>query len=308
MQKLHWFSKRMFLFFTFCQAFHASLLWSQLTPPNQEEEMILVSAGLFRFYDKGVSGSMEFYSLYSGDIGQSYYVSSHLVTKGEYSDFLNAVAVKQDPHDLYSNMESLLEKREVAPHQFCYIPLPDSDGNDQGAIPMSSLARSQALRYCNWKENGSLNAKDAKKFLLTRGVEVTEIGAYKIEMRNNVEVITAAVDAIYHLPTQSEFIAAAFQGAITCSSNSEWTDLDPTASQSDVFLLSYVANRDYQAKPKDCYDEFFKDRTLLPVIACDWASPNDTSGKDGKLISFRLAKRIIPPVDAVTDSLNPSMK
>ncbi|MFZ4115776.1 MAG: hypothetical protein ACOYK6_03515 [Chthoniobacterales bacterium] len=298
---------RTLLLLSFCMALQTSLLWSQsTTPPAPDESMILVHKNPFAFYTKSSRGDaasnnlMVWYNVDYGTLAEDYYISSSSIKVAEYCACLNAVIPEKDPHGLYKNMESLIEKREITPNRFLYLPRLDANGKDLGELPMTLISRCQAFRYCNWKENKSCDFDGANHFFLTRGIEVTEIGSYKIEMRDGLEIVTAAVDSLYHLPSPDEFIAAAFQGAITHSNNFEWTELEPTDSEKSILLLSYLEDRDRDSSDTSQKAQTFKDRKRLPVIDLKYTTPSNQSGENGESFSFHLVKRIVPAIDPAT--------
>ncbi len=258
--------------------------------------MVLVHQSPFSFYAKNTRGStIVWYEFYSSVLAEDFYMTSSSIKVAEYCACLNAVIPEKDPHGLYKNMESLIEKRETTPNRFLYLPCLDANGHDQGDMPMTSISRYQSFRYCNWKENGSLDFNGVRHFFLTRGIEVTEIGSYKIEMRDGLEMVTAAVDALYHLPSQGEFIAAAFQRAITYSNNFEWTDLEPTDPSNESMLLSYIEDRTIDEDHQ--HDPILKDRKTVPVIDLKHATSSSQCGGEGESFGFHLVKRIVPVVD-----------
>ncbi|MCF7729395.1 MAG: hypothetical protein K9M81_03390 [Chthoniobacterales bacterium] len=137
--------------------------------------------------------------------GPFFYISESCITGNEYCAFLNAVATKSDPYELYSDemakdlsgqFDSKTHRQTTPPRvakiakntlpggTFHYDLLdPDQEVKievpgrsykiHRGDLPISSINLLDAARFCNWLHNGEPTAPE--------GPNTTETGAYIID-------------------------------------------------------------------------------------------------------------------------------
>ena len=146
-----------------------------------------------------------------GGVDYQYRISKHLVTNGQYTQFLNAVA-GSDPNGLYDDsMGGFFGgiAREGTPGSFTYSVKPDvvgkgpggADGDDYSYAnkPVTYVSFFDVMRFMNWLENGQPTGP--------QGPNTTEDGVYSIsdgvsEIRNP--------GSSYFLPNNDEWYKAAY--------------------------------------------------------------------------------------------------
>ncbi len=122
-----------------------------------------------------------------GAVGHTFEISKHQVSNAEYSEFLNAVARRADPHGLYNPRMRI--RRLPSPsgtNGFQYAPDPETSH-----LAVTCLTWFDAIRYCNWLHGGD-----------------TERGAYEISPSRKVG--PRHRDAKYFLPSENEWYKAAY--------------------------------------------------------------------------------------------------
>ncbi|CAM6032191.1 unnamed protein product [Sphagnum compactum] len=101
---------------------------------------------------------------------------AHQINVGEYLLFLNAVAGENDEHGLYDieglGLEIVAQEDFFSLRKSNRIFYIAAEGIDP-ASPIFGLTELQALRYCNWVENGSQRA-------LPKALATTETGSYDL--------------------------------------------------------------------------------------------------------------------------------
>lgn len=143
-----------------------------------------------------------------GAVEAVYEMGSYEVTACQYASFLNAVAWKEDLHGLYhSEMGS---DAKVA----CIQKMISDDGTyhyevidqQRGTLPITYVSLYDAMRFCNWLENG-MPGKEEEYAVLQQS---TEHGAYAFFQNGNEERVELNEQAHYHLPSEDEWIKAAY--------------------------------------------------------------------------------------------------
>ena len=91
----------------------------------------------------------------------------NIVNVQQYAAFLNAVAAKADPHNLYDAvfMENVITRSENNDGSFVYTIV---SGQEQ--LPMSGVTINNALRYCNWLANERPSSDDVIESFTEHGV------------------------------------------------------------------------------------------------------------------------------------------
>ena len=184
-----------------------------------------------------------------GAIDVSYQIGKYEVTAGEYCDFLNAVAWKEDPHGLYHT--GMSSDQAIA----CITRATNTDGTfnyklipGRENLPITYVSLNDAERFCNWKEKGA-PIFDQKDSLIQQKANVqqqlddcvkntlpvsdqlngliaqehdtmvaydafeqaTENGAYNFTAdENGNETVETDFNAHYHIPSQNEWVKAAY--------------------------------------------------------------------------------------------------
>lgn len=154
--------------------------------------------------DAGNSGDPLTHQL--GAVKNNFEIAQYEVTAAQYTVFLNAVATEQDPHHLYD------ENMEKNPAIACITrsgdqpPFVYSTISGRENIPITYVSHNNALRFINWLENG-YPSRDAGDDIITAS---TEIGAYTFSNQGNQERATRNIDSTFYLPTQDEWVKAAY--------------------------------------------------------------------------------------------------
>lgn len=139
-----------------------------------------------------------------GAVGYSYNIAKYEVTAGQYTDFLNAVAVT-DTYGLYdSGMWSANEG--------CRIQQSGVSGNytysvasDRANRPVNRVSWGDAARFANWLHNGQPSGP--------QGLGTTEDGAYLLNGATTAAELLAVVrkpGATWVIPTEDEWYKAAY--------------------------------------------------------------------------------------------------
>lgn len=142
-----------------------------------------------------------------GSVDKIYQIGKYEVTAKQYASFLNAVAWKEDPHALYhvkmgSDQKVASIKRAILADGSYYYDV--ILGREK--LPITYVSLNDAERFCNWLENGAPTS-DQDYALLQ---ESTEKGAYNFKKSNNQEVVEANPNALYHIPSDNEWVKAAY--------------------------------------------------------------------------------------------------
>ena len=162
-----------------------------------------------------------------GSVAYTYRISKYEVTNAQYVEFLNAVAVVDDPNGLY-NPEMTSDARggitrSGSPGSFEYNPVVERE-----LMPVNYVSFWDALRFANWLHNGQgTGAQDAT---------TTEDGAYTITPQGIADnSITRNPGATIVLPGWDEWYKAAYHDALGIQAG-DWfnypmgTDVLPTCS------------------------------------------------------------------------------
>lgn len=146
----------------------------------------------------------------SGKVDYYFEIAKYQVTNAQYAEFLNAVSVHSDPHNLYNiNMEKGLFggiKRSKKDSGYLYEPL-----EGYFDIPVVYVSWFDAARFCNWLHFGKPR-KGGSVLGTTEGN--SEIGAYDTSLfsdkRGIRRVKTHNPEAKYWIPTLNEWNKAAY--------------------------------------------------------------------------------------------------
>jgi len=141
-----------------------------------------------------------------GAVKDPFCMGKYKITAQQYIEFLNAVAKKKDPYELFD------ERMEHDPAVSCIKRVIDNKGlfsyqaiSGREDFPITYVDLFCCLRFCNWLSHGS--PSDAE------GSEITETGAYTIEITgsDHEEVtIEASAGSSYFLPTEDQWYKAAY--------------------------------------------------------------------------------------------------
>jgi len=139
-----------------------------------------------------------------GGVEYEYNIGKYMVTAGQYTEFLNAVA-KSDPYGLYS-------EGMVGDAYSAQIVRNGSDGNytysvvsDYANRPVNCVSWGDAARFANWLHNGQPTGG--------QNAFTTEIGSYTLNgaMSNEkLSAVTRAASATWVLPSEDEWYKAAY--------------------------------------------------------------------------------------------------
>ncbi len=135
-----------------------------------------------------------------GTVADSFRISKHEMTIGQYTDFLNAVA-QSDPYSLYNtSMASDLNlagiSRAGSGGSYTYSVL--NNGGLSGNRPITYVSWFDAARFANWMHNG-------------QGTGSTETGAYTLVGGQTSGTAPAKnLGAQFYIPTENEWYKAAY--------------------------------------------------------------------------------------------------
>jgi len=141
-----------------------------------------------------------------GAVKDPFCMGKYKVTAQQYVEFLNSVAKKKDPYELFD------ERMEHDPAVSCIKRAIDDKGlfsyqaiSGREDFPITYVDLFCCLRFCNWLSHGSPSDAESS--------EVTETGAYTIETTgdDHEEVtIEASAGSPYFLPTEDQWYKAAY--------------------------------------------------------------------------------------------------
>jgi len=141
-----------------------------------------------------------------GAVAEPYMIGKHLVTIGQYTDFLNAAA-KSDPFSLYNtNMASDFNiagiSRSGTSGAYSYSTIAPYGSTPPGASssgnrPITYVTWFSAARFANWMQNG-------------QGSGSTETGAYTLGGATSGDAVAKNLGATFYIPTENEWYKAAF--------------------------------------------------------------------------------------------------
>ncbi|MFZ4115529.1 MAG: SUMF1/EgtB/PvdO family nonheme iron enzyme [Chthoniobacterales bacterium] len=142
-----------------------------------------------------------------GAVAATYYIGKYEVTVAEWCAFLNAVATQGDPHGLYDTrmtydpLVASIEYQRNDDGSYHYNPITGRD-----LFPITYVSYHNALRFCNWYQNGQLNRQQGDQLAQMS----TENGAYTFNIVDGEEKALPSEDARYFLPTEDQWIKAAY--------------------------------------------------------------------------------------------------
>jgi formylglycine-generating enzyme required for sulfatase activity len=142
-----------------------------------------------------------------GAVQQSFLIGKYEITAGQYCAFLNAVASHGDPHHLYKpEMGSDPQVACITLTQLSEEVLSYNLINGRELLPISYVTLRDAQRFCNWLDSGAPSSQDDPALLAAS----TESGAYLITEQDGEERVEFNSNALYFLPTESQWIKAAY--------------------------------------------------------------------------------------------------
>lgn len=198
-----------------------------------------------------------------GSVKTPFFLGKYEITAKEYHTFLSAVAAQGDPHHLYK------EEMATDPTVACIRQIQNIDGtfsyellSHSAMLPITYVSLRDAQRFCNWLENGC-PTNQADPAVLAAS---TEEGAYKIFQRDNEEVAEFQSQAHFYIPTENEWIKAAYYKGNGIASG-YWAyptqhDTAPNSGQGDITnhanyetLTSYWSSAEETPflTPVDCF-------------------------------------------------------
>ena len=118
------------------------------------------------------------------------------ITASKYCAFLNAVAAN-DPHHLYDekmsiDLEGQCILRSGAVGSYSYSVIQGKENNQ-----ISFHSNLNAMRYCNWQENGSITS-----FSPSQNINITEHGSYELQ---DDQLVAINPNALYLVDSDSEY-------------------------------------------------------------------------------------------------------
>jgi formylglycine-generating enzyme required for sulfatase activity len=139
-----------------------------------------------------------------GAVGYAYSIGKYEVTAGQYTEFLNAVAVT-DTYGLYNpEMESHAYgcriERSGSPGSYSYTV-----AGDQANRPVNYVSWGDAARFANWMHNGQP--------IGTQSLATTEDGAYLLDgATTNAQLVgvNREADWTWAVPSEDEWYKAAY--------------------------------------------------------------------------------------------------
>ena len=152
----------------------------------------------------------------SGDVGQlfdsdcakprePFQISAYEVSNAEYANFLNAVAQRGDPYELFSPLQA--EHfwggviRSGAPGSYAY-----SVKRGYARLPVTFISWPDAMRYANWLHHGRPIINGREKDLS----RILNSGAYEVGGAATVAGLRRTKGARYFVPSCGEWRLAAF--------------------------------------------------------------------------------------------------
>lgn len=147
----------------------------------------------------------------------NYQIKKAPVSVQQYCDFLNAVAINEDPHHCYNEaMKALI----VYHPEGWFSSASYSVVFGTADLPITNVSLDDAMRYCNWTDFGQPTALD----LGVSVQDVTEIGSYDFSNENGQEVVTINPQALFFLPNVDQLTAATSQISVSADDDFyEWT-------------------------------------------------------------------------------------
>ena len=131
-----------------------------------------------------------------GAVSYEYKIGKYQITVGQYVDFLNSVATT-DLYALYrTSMAGTLITRHGASGSYVY-----TYDNHMQNKPVNHVNWFDCARYCNWLHNNQPTGSQISS--------TTEDGAYTLNGAT-AGIIDKNIDAKYYIPTEDEFVKAAY--------------------------------------------------------------------------------------------------
>lgn len=135
-----------------------------------------------------------------GGVGYEYQIGRYEITNRQYREFLNAVAVQGDPHEVYDPLMADVNggiARTGEPGSYRYLP---KDGDAAwDTRPVNYVNFYDALRFINWLHNGRPVAAQDRN--------TTEDGVYDMSIGSSM---VRQAGARVFMPNEDEWYKAAF--------------------------------------------------------------------------------------------------
>lgn len=172
-----------------------------------------------------------------GSVREDYQIGKYDVTAEQYCAFLNAVASKEDPYELYD--ERMTTDKNVASIDrtgdritgYIYTPKPNC-----AKLPIVYVSWYDAIRFCNWLHHGMPSCEEVD-------AETTETGAYSIHKTISEDIIEKNQEARFFLPSQNQWYKAAYyRPQIENYWNYPTCALSPLAPSNQLGTLANQAN------------------------------------------------------------------
>jgi formylglycine-generating enzyme len=166
-------------------------------------------------YDSGL-GTSTSPGTGAGAVPYTYNIGKYDVTFGQYCQFLNSVATKSDPYNLFAAQSLPTEGigQTGNPGNYSYSV---TGSNPQAAnCPIVGVTWGDAARFCNWLQNGQPTGLE--------GPGTTETGAYALNGDMTVLTETRSTGARYAIPSDSEWYKAAYYDpTLNAGTGGYWT-------------------------------------------------------------------------------------
>ncbi len=176
---------------------------------KNQEALLARSEGEIEFVTVGDPNNVPEQQTQLGSVMIPYRIGKYEVTVEQWCDFLNAVASYEDPHGLYDIrmntdvlVSSIYRISDEHTKTYSYLSFEES-----ALFPITYVSYDNALRFCNWHENGRPTCFLKNEILKA----CTEHGAYDFGLSaSEREMIVSAPNAHYFLPTESQWVKAAY--------------------------------------------------------------------------------------------------
>lgn len=167
-----------------------------------------------------------------GAVLMPYQIGKYDVTAEEYCAFLNAVAKKSDPHQLYNTNMSVdpdvacITRSGDTNSGYTYTPI---SGREK--YPITYVSWFSALRFCNWLENNQPTGEQT--------IATTESGSF------HLPAATANPEAGWSLPTEDQWYKAAYYIPPTKKTSEKYALFGNTSESAPNNNLSNMGGANY---------------------------------------------------------------
>ena len=167
-----------------------------------------------------------------GSVSYSYSIGKYVIINTEYTEFLNAVAAKDD----YGVYDTLMAgdrggiNRSGISGSYTYAVK-----TNYGNKPVNYISWFNAARYCNWLHNNRPNGYQNRT--------TTEAGSYELNGTISGDAFAKNANAKYHIPTENEWYKAAYYKGSGISSG-YWSyatqnNSEPTCVNASIYGSGY---------------------------------------------------------------------